>query len=100
MNEKSNNGVTENVKQPKSEQYYIDVVSAMAERTIMRLWIIIIALLVIVCGLTYLYVDLWRSIETAEITQDIDTGEGNAIVAGIGDVHYGEGETNDKSNAP
>lgn len=79
---------------------YIVHESAMArqERTIKRLWI---ALLVSIClwaatvgGVIYYeaqFVD-------ESVWQEVDTGEGDAYVAGIGDVNYGESQT--EGNAP
>lgn len=79
---------------------YIVHESAMArqERTIKRLWI---ALLIFIC--------LWAATAGAviyyesqfvdeSVWQEVDTGEGDAYVAGIGDVNYGEDQT--ESNAP
>lgn len=79
---------------------YIVHESAMArqERTIKRLWI---ALLVSIClwaatvgGVIYYeaqFVD-------ESVWHEVDTGEGDAYVAGIGDVNYGEGQA--ESNTP
>lgn len=79
---------------------YIVHESAMArqERTIKRLWI---ALLVSIClwaatvgGVIYYeaqFVD-------ESVWQEVDTGEGDAYIAGIGDVNYGESQT--ESDAP
>lgn len=79
---------------------YIVHESAMArqERAIKRLWI---ALLVSIClwavtvgGVIYYeaqFVD-------ESVWQEVDTGEGDAYIAGIGNVNYGEGQA--ESDAP
>jgi hypothetical protein len=36
--------------------------------------------------------------ESTEVSQDIDTGNGDAFIAGIGDVVYGESETESNQN--
>jgi len=87
-------------KESRAVVPYIVHESAMArqERTIKRLWI---ALLVSIClwaatvgGVIYYeaqFVD-------ESVWQEVDTGEGDAYVAGIGDVNYGESQT--EGNAP
>ena len=77
----------------KEKQYTIDILASMAERTIRRLWILII-LLVVYCGImTYLYVDAITSYETISVEQEVDTEQGDAYVAGVGDVYYGTNPT-------
>ncbi len=71
---------------------YIVHESAMArqERTIKRLWILlilIISLLVATNGAWIWYESQW---EDVVVEQEVDTGEGDAFVAGVGDVNYGE----------
>ena len=73
---------------------YIVHESAMArqERTIKRLWILLIlvvSLLVATNGAWIWYESQWEVVET-EITQDVDTGIGDAFISGTGDVIYGE----------
>lgn len=65
------------------------------ERIIKRLWILLILSIVLLVGTNaawICYESQWQ-VEQTEISQDVDTGEGNAYVAGIGDVYYGEGQT-------
>lgn len=70
--------------------------SAMArmERIIRRLWIAVLVLIValILSNGAWIYYELQFTEEVQEVTQDVDTGNGNATVTGIGDI-YGEGET-------
>lgn len=67
---------------------------ARQERTIKKLWILIIvifsAFIITNAGWIireFLYEDI-------VVSQDIDTGDGDAIVSGAGDITYGEGKAN------
>jgi hypothetical protein len=69
---------------------------ARLERTIKRLWILLILLIVLLVGSNIawtIYEGQFETVETTEITQDVDTGEGDAFVSGTGDVNYGESST-------
>lgn len=69
---------------------------ARLERTIKRLWILLILLIVLLVGSNVawtIYESQFETVETTEITQDVDTGEGDAFVSGTGDVNYGESST-------
>lgn len=78
----------------ENQQYPIDILTAFVERTVKRLWIIIILLiaLLVATNAGWIYYESQFETQVQEVTQDVDTGEGDAIVTGIGDV-YGEGET-------
>ena len=55
-------------------------------------------LLVILLLLSWIGFFVYESqFEDVSVTQDVDTGEGSAYVAGVGDVYYGESETNGQS---
>lgn len=74
---------------------YIVHESAMArqERTIKRLWILlilVISLLVATNGAWIWYESQWEDIY---VEQEVETETGDAFVAGVGDVKYGESET-------
>ena len=74
---------------------------ARMERIIKRLWILMILLVLMLVGTNaawICYESQWQTVETTEVSQDVDTGEGDAYVAGIGDVYYGEGQTNSQEN--
>jgi len=63
------------------------------ERTIKRLWILLIILvsfLVLTNAAWIIYESQWEVVESTELTQEVDTGEGDIYVAGVGDVIYGE----------
>lgn len=73
-------------KKKITEQYAVDIISAMAERTIRRLCLVIV-LLAIMFGtaMTLWMVERseWEAIETSyEIDQDTDGGGDNYIVGG------------------
>lgn len=75
----------------KDEQYYVDIVSAMAERTIKRLWIVIILLIVLLVGTNVawlVYEAQWQVVETTEVTQENDGGYNN-YVGNDGDIYNG-----------
>ena len=68
---------------------------ARAERTNKRLWIVIIALIVCLVGSNAGWL-LYESQFTDEvITQDVDTGNGTAVVSGTGDINYGSDQADD-----
>lgn len=67
------------------------------ERTIKRLWILVIILTVLLVGTNcaWLYYESqYQYVETStEVSQDVDAENGeNVIVNGIGDIDYGESE--------
>jgi hypothetical protein len=81
---------------------YIVHESAMArqERTIKRLWILlilVISLLVATNGAWIWYESQW---EDVVVEQEVDTGEGNAFVAGVGDVNYGKDQAESDAQNP
>lgn len=70
---------------------------ARQERTIKRLWILLILLVVLLVGSNIAWIayeSQFEVVESTEVTQDIDTGEGDAIISGTGDIHYGEDSAN------
>lgn len=66
---------------------------ARLERIIRRLWITILVCLAIIVGTNAAWIYYEAQFEDTVVTQDVDTGEGSAYVAGIGDV-YGESAAN------
>ena len=68
-------------------------VAARMERTNKRLWITVILLIVLLVGTNAGWIIHESQFSTYEVSQEVDTGEGDAYVAGVGDVNYGEGET-------
>jgi len=74
-------------------------VCARFERTIKRLWITIIILTVFLVGTNCAWLYYENQFEevtttTTEVTQDAQTDDGGDVVLnGIGDMNYGEGDT-------
>lgn len=66
---------------------------ARQERTVKRLWIVILVLIILLTGTNgaWLYYEN-QFTDMTEIKQDIDTGVGDATVIGIGDYN-GENQT-------
>ena len=65
---------------------------ARMERIIKRLWILLIISLVALVGTNVAWIVYELQYQTVEVAQEVDTGEGNAFVAGYGDVNYGESQ--------
>lgn len=60
------------------------------ERTLTKLWIVILILIVLLVGSNIAWLYYESQFETTEITQDVDTGNGdNTTAIGIGD-HNGK----------
>ena len=68
----------------KDEQYYVDIISAIAERTIKRLWIVIILLIVLLVGTNVawlVYESSFEDVVTTEqtVTQETEGGNNNFV---------------------
>lgn len=72
-------------------QYTIDIIASMAERTIKRLWIVIILLVVLLVGSNVAWLWYESQFETVEtqITQENENGYNNYI-GNDGDIYNGE----------
>ena len=68
------------------------------ERTIKRLWILCIIIFVAFVGSNCAWLYYEAQFTTEEVTQDVDTGNGAAYVAGIGDI-YGTGQTDGETES-
>ena len=90
--------MSENEKDQK--QYIMDSILALTERTIKRLWILIVLLIVLLFGSNAAWIWYESQFVYEEITQEVDTGEGDAFVAGIGDIHYGESTADGEAENP
>ena len=67
---------------PNVRQYDIDLLSAMAERTIKRLWIIILVLIIALIGTNGAWLwwsNQWETVESWEISQENEGGNNNYI---------------------
>lgn len=79
--------------EPASVPYTVfEAEMARAERRDQRHTVIIIILifLLVISNLAWIIYEAQYVDES--VVQEIDTGDGDAVVAGIGDIHYGEGE--------
>lgn len=63
------------------------------ERTVKRLWIVVILLILLLAASNGAWI--WHESQFVDesVTQEVDTGNGDAYVAGIGDVNYGKDQT-------
>lgn len=71
------------------------------ERTVKRLWILAIILIILLFGTNAAWIyreSQFEPLDTTEITQDVDTGSGDAVIAGIGDAIYGKDTPNDQKD--
>lgn len=80
------------------EQYYTDIISALAERTIKRLWIIIILLILLLTGSNLAWFCYERSFTDETVTQEVwqSADEGSNRFVG-GDYYYGIPEDQDNN---
>lgn len=69
---------------------------ARAERANKRQWIVILLLIVLLVGSNalWLYRESQFTDEVTTVTQDLDTGDGDAVVSGTGDINYGTDKAN------
>lgn len=74
------------------ERIVQEMYASSMERTIKRLWITIILLIALCFGSNLAWVIYETQYEDTTVTQEVDTGDGNAVVSGTGDA-YGEGKT-------
>lgn len=71
-------------------------VCARFERTIRRLWILVILMTVLLVGTNcaWLWYESQFQYVSTEVSQDVETTDGeNVIVSGTGDISYGESDT-------
>lgn len=79
---------------PENIPYYIhESIMARQERTIRRLWILCLVIFLAFVGSNVAWIYYESQFIEESVTQEVDTGNGSAYVAGIGDVN-GTGETN------
>lgn len=75
---------------------------ARAERTIKRLWVLCIILIIVVVGSNFAWIyyeSQFEEVTSTEIEQDADWESGDVIMNGTGEVNsYGESKTGSKSN--
>ena len=74
--------------------YALDELSGSMHSANRRLFILNIILIVLLLASWIGFFVYESQYEDVSVMQDVDTGEGSAYVAGVGDVYYGESETN------
>lgn len=69
---------------------------ARMERANRRQWIVILLLIVLLVGTNagWLYYESTFTDEITTVTQDLETGDGDAVVSGTGDINYGTDKAN------
>jgi hypothetical protein len=65
---------------------------ARMERANKRLWILLIILACMLVGTNAAWIVYEAQYQAVEVSQEVDTGEGDTFVAGYGDVNYGESQ--------
>lgn len=76
--------------------YILDSQGARLERTNKRLFILTVILTIILFVTNSLWaVDELQTTDEISVEQEVDTGEGNTYLNGIGDFNYGESEAKD-----
>lgn len=66
---------------------------ARMERTVKKLWVLLIIVLALLFGTNAGWIWYEAQFIDESVTQEVDTGDGDAYVAGIGDITYGESQT-------
>ena len=63
------------------------------ERTNKRMWILCIILVFLLLGTNVAWIIYESQFEDIVVEQEVDTGMGDATVSGVGDISYGQSET-------
>ena len=74
-----------------------DSTVARFERTVEKLWILCIVLVVLLISTNIFWIYYENQFEDVVVTNEVDTDEGNATVTGIGGIVNGE-STTDSTN--
>lgn len=74
-------------------RYYFEETVARMDMAHRRVWILCIVLAIMLVASWVGFFIYENQFEEISVSQDVDTGDGDAFVAGAGDVYYGESET-------
>lgn len=74
-------------------QYSIDAIASMAERTIKRLWILIIILVLLLFGTNAAWVYYESQLETITVSQEVEQDAENGSNRSVGGDYYGAAES-------
>lgn len=78
--------------------YYVhEMEMTRLDRINKRLWIILIVIFLAFVGTNAGWIIYENQFETYEVKQEVDNGAGNAYVAGVGDVNYGQSEADNQT---
>ena len=86
---------------PEKEKYYVDIIGGFAERTVKRLWIVIIILvgLLVVTNAGWIYYESQFQTEQVEVRQINDDGYNN-FIGNDGDIYNGYTSDYDSAENP
>jgi len=77
--------------------YYVhEMEMTRLERINKRLWILILIVFLALIGTNAGWIIYESQFQTYQIEQEVDNGAGNAFVAGVGDVNYGQSPTDNQ----
>lgn len=83
----------------KEKQYTIDILASLAERTIKRLWVIIILLVILLFGSNAAWIYYEAQYQAVEVWQDVEQdANGDGTNNFIGGDYFGTPESADKSS--
>ena len=94
-NKKENEYTVETARKAQPVEYFVhEGMMARMERTQKRIWVLCVIMITLLAASWVGFFVYESQYEDVSVSQDVDTGEGDAIIAGVGDVHYGEDTTN------
>lgn len=70
---------------------------ARLERIVKRLWIVVLVLIVLFVGTNAGWIWYESRYETIVVTQELDGEHDRITISGVGDVNYGENQTDSES---
>lgn len=73
---------------------------ARLERTIKRLWVLLLVVIVLLVGSNIAWIVYESQFEDVSVEQEVDTGDGDAFVAGVGSIYYGESQAKNDNPDP
>jgi len=81
----------------ENQQYAIDILKALAEQTIKKLWIIIIMLIILLFGSNAAWIVYESQYETVSVTQEVEQDANNGTNNFVGGDYYGSAESDNDS---
>ena len=91
------NYIEKGYKIVQEKQYTIDILSSMAERTIKRLWIIIILLIVLLFGTNAAWIAYESQFQAVDVSQEVEQEtSGSGTNNFIGGDYFGTASSSDE----